>query len=111
MQDVYWRYLTFALMFMCLLIGGPSGAMGTLEDAMLSLFGDWVNKTIVTPELLVNKVPEDKAQSFAHTLRHLLLQHQEQRLCLKRKVKFARVHIQFAMSYMDLLCFMLASQV
>ena len=60
--------------------------MGTLEDAMVSIFGEQINKTKCTPELLVNEVPKDKAQTLAHTLRHLLLQHREQRLFLKRKV-------------------------
>ena len=60
--------------------------MGTLEDAMVSILGEQINKTKCTPELLVNEVPKDKAQTLAHTLRHLLLQHREQRLFLKRKV-------------------------
>lgn len=70
-----------------LAVGAPSGAMGVLEDAMRSIFGDFRHKTNAAPELLVNQVPTDEAQIFAHTLRHLLLQHREQRLCLKRKVK------------------------
>lgn len=112
-QDIYWSYLTFALMVddMCLPIGGPPGSMGTLEDAMLSIFGDCIKKTTGTGELTINNMPGDKAQTFAHTLRHLLLQHQEQRLCLNRKVKSARDQIQLATSYTDLHCLLLAPHV
>lgn len=60
--------------------------MGTLENAMRSTFGDLHHAQEVAPQLLINEVPKDKAQVVAHTLRHLLLQHQEQRAWLKTTV-------------------------
>ena len=63
--------------------------MGTLENAMRVVCGDMGNRTKVAPLLLINKAPQDQAQAVAHTLRCLLLQHQEQRVGLKNKVNFS----------------------
>ena len=71
------------------IIGGPFGAMGTLENAMRVVCGDMRNRTKVATLLLINKAPQNQAQAVAHTLRRLLLQHQEQRVELKNKVNFS----------------------
>lgn len=71
------------------IIGGPFGAMGTLENAKRVVCGDLRNRTKVAPLLLINKAPQNQAQAVAHTLRRLLLQHQEQRVGLRNKVNFS----------------------
>ena len=70
----------------CLCSGGPFGAMGTLENAKRAVSGNLCNTTKVASKLIINEEPRDEAQVVAHTLRHLLLQHLEQRAWLNNKV-------------------------
>ena len=70
----------------CLCSGGPFGAMGTLENAKAAVFGNLCNNAKVASELIINEEPKDKAQVVAHTLRHILLQHSEQRAWLNNQV-------------------------
>ena len=61
--------------------------MGTLENAKRVVLGNLCNGAkVVAPQLLINEEPKDKAQVVAHTLRHLLLQHSEERTWLNKKV-------------------------
>ena len=66
--------------------------MGTLEHALAACFGDQ-NREQSTPQLLIIEEPSNGAQAVAHTLRQLLLQHMDQRICLKKQVS---VHASIA---------------
>ena len=59
--------------------------MGTLEEAKRVVLGSLCNKAKVV-SLLINEEPKDQAQVVAHTLRHILLQHSQQRAWLNNEV-------------------------
>ena len=74
--------------------------MATLDNAKRAVFGNLCNNAkVVAPQLLINEEPKDRAQVVAHTLRHLLLQHSEQRAWLSKKVTLTYYEIKASTIY------------
>ena len=73
--------------------------MGTLEHALKACFGHQVREQSVA-QLLIIEDHNNGAQSVAHTLRQLMLQHMEQRTCLKKQVSV--VHPSICLSSNEL---------